>query len=49
MADAEQIFFNKIIMGDDTWYFAYDPETKRKSSEYIPSAEETEIPKAPHQ
>jgi hypothetical protein len=24
---------NKIIMGDEIWYFAYDPETKRQSSE----------------
>jgi len=28
MADADNIFFNKIIMGDETWCFAYDPETK---------------------
>ena len=34
-------------------FFAYDAETKRQSSERdewdIPSAEETEIPKVPHQ
>jgi len=30
-----KIFFNKIIMGDETWCFAYDPETKRQSSEWI--------------
>jgi len=27
-------FFNKIITGDETWCFAYDPETKRQSSEW---------------
>jgi len=26
-------FLNKIITGDETWRFAYDPETKRQSSE----------------
>jgi len=28
MADADKIFFIKIITGDETWCFAYDPETK---------------------
>jgi len=28
MADADKNFFNKIIMGDETWCLAYDPETK---------------------
>jgi len=28
MADADKNFFNKIIKGDETWCFAYDPETK---------------------
>ena len=28
MANADNIFFNKIIMGNKTWCFAYDPETK---------------------
>jgi hypothetical protein len=27
-------FFNKIITEDETWCFAYDPETKRQSSEW---------------
>jgi hypothetical protein len=27
MADADKNFFNKIITGDETWCFAYDPET----------------------
>jgi len=28
MANADKNFFNKIIMGDETWCFACDPETK---------------------
>ena len=28
MADADKNFFNKIIMGDETWCFACDPKTK---------------------
>jgi hypothetical protein len=45
--------FNKIITGDKTWYFSYWP--RNKATEFwmgwwdIPSAEETEIPKVPHQ
>jgi len=35
MADAGKNFFNKIITGDETWCFAYDPETKRQSSELV--------------
>jgi histone-lysine N-methyltransferase SETMAR len=35
MADADKIFFNKIISGDETWCFAYDPETRRQSSEWV--------------
>jgi len=35
MADADKNFFNKIITGDETWCFAYDPETKRQSSEWV--------------
>jgi histone-lysine N-methyltransferase SETMAR len=38
MADADKNFINKIIMGDETWCFAYDPETKRQSSEWIGEA-----------
>jgi len=34
LAEADN-FFNKIITGDETWCFAYDPETKRQSSEWI--------------
>jgi len=35
MADADKNFFNKIVTGDETWCFAYDPETKRQSSEWV--------------
>jgi len=28
MADTDKNFLNKIITGDETWCFAYDPETK---------------------
>ena len=30
MADADKHFFNTIIIGDEAWCFAYDPETKRQ-------------------
>jgi len=33
--DADRFFLNKIITGDETWCFAYDPETKRQSSEWV--------------
>jgi len=35
MADADNNFFNIIIMEDETWCFAYDPKTKRQSSEWV--------------
>jgi len=35
MVDADKHFLNKIITGDETWCFAYDPETKRQSSEWV--------------
>jgi len=35
MADADVIFFNKIITGDETSCFVCDPETKRQSSEWV--------------
>jgi len=31
MADADKSYFNKIITGDETWCFAYDPETKQQA------------------
>jgi hypothetical protein len=53
MADAGKNFSNKIIAGDETCCFAYVPETKRQSSEWVgetsPLAKETEIPKVLHQ
>jgi hypothetical protein len=30
MADADKKFLNKMILGDETWCFPYDPETKRE-------------------
>jgi hypothetical protein len=33
--DADKNSFNKIITGDETWCCAYDPETKRQSSEWV--------------
>jgi hypothetical protein len=35
MADADKNFFNTIITGDETWCFAYNPETKQQSSEWV--------------
>jgi len=35
MADADKNFFNKIIMGEETWGFVYDPKTKLQSSEWV--------------
>jgi len=34
MADADKNFFNKVITGDETCCFAYDPEKKQHSSEW---------------
>jgi hypothetical protein len=42
MADADN-FLNKIISGDQTWCFAYDPETRRQISE--PAGETYSPPK----
>jgi hypothetical protein len=33
VADADNFFL--IITGDETWCFAYDPETRRQSSEWV--------------
>jgi hypothetical protein len=35
MANVDKHFLNKIVMGDETWCFAYDPKTKRQSSEWV--------------
>jgi histone-lysine N-methyltransferase SETMAR len=33
--DADKHFLNKIVTGDENCCFAYDPETKRQSSEWV--------------
>jgi hypothetical protein len=33
MADAGKNFFNKIITGDEHWFFAYDP--KQSDTEWV--------------
>uniref|UniRef100_A0A1B6MJV2 Mos1 transposase HTH domain-containing protein n=1 Tax=Graphocephala atropunctata TaxID=36148 RepID=A0A1B6MJV2_9HEMI len=33
-ADADPNFLQKIVTGDETWCFLYDPQTKRQSSEW---------------
>jgi len=43
MADADKHFLNKIITGDATWCYAYSPETKRQSSEWV--GETSPLPK----
>jgi hypothetical protein len=35
IANADKNIFNKTITGDETWCFAYDPKTKRESSEWV--------------
>jgi hypothetical protein len=35
MAYAGKNFLNKIMTGDETWCFAFDPETKRQCSEWF--------------
>ena len=35
MIDNDDNFLDKIITGDESWCFAYDPETKRQSSEWV--------------
>jgi len=32
--EIEPIFLHKVITGDETWVFDYDPETKRQSEEW---------------
>jgi hypothetical protein len=45
MADTDKHLCNKIIMEDETWWFAYDPETKQQSSEWV--GETSPQPKKP--
>jgi histone-lysine N-methyltransferase SETMAR len=35
MINGDKNFLDKVIIGDDSWRFAYDPETKRQSSEWV--------------
>jgi hypothetical protein len=35
VADADKNFFNKIVTGDETWCFAYNPETEQQISEWV--------------
>ena len=34
-ADSDTHFFKKIVTGDETWCFAYDPTTKRLSAAWV--------------
>jgi len=34
-ADSDPDFFKKILTGDETWCFAYDPTTKRQSAAWV--------------
>jgi len=34
-ADSDTYFFKKIVTGDETWCFAYDPTTKRQSAAWV--------------
>ena len=34
MINGDKNFLDKVIIGDDSWCFAYDPETKRQNSEW---------------
>jgi len=34
-ADSDPDFFKKILTGDETWCFAYDPTTKRQSTAWV--------------
>ena len=33
--NGDKNFLDKVITGDESWCFAYDPETKRQSSEWV--------------
>ena len=32
----EDAFFSRIITGDETWVYQYDPETKQQSKQWLP-------------
>jgi len=35
MINGDKKFLDKVITGDESWCFAYDPGTKRQSSEWV--------------
>jgi len=35
MINSEKNFLDKVVTVDESWCFAYDPETKRQSSEWV--------------
>lgn len=35
MQETDPRFLNKIVTGNETWCFAYDPETKKQSAEWV--------------
>ena len=35
MINGDKNFLDKVITGEESWRFAYDPETKRQSSEWV--------------
>jgi len=37
-ADSDPDFFKKIVTGDETWYFVYDPTTKPQSAAWVEEA-----------
>jgi len=43
MINGDKNFLDKVITGDESWCFAYDPETKRQSSEWV--GEHSPLPK----
>ena len=39
MADCDPNFLRNIVIGDETWYFQYDPSTKLQTVEWLDSGE----------
>ena len=35
MINGDKDFLDKVITGNESWFFAYDPETERQSSEWV--------------
>jgi hypothetical protein len=40
--ETEPDFLNWVITGDESWFFEYDPETKRQSEEWLTPVSKTE-------